>query len=45
MLQIPSKILPKGLTPFGKIKTISGRRWNPQRKYWEVPYRDYTLLM
>jgi len=20
-----------------KIKTISGRRWDPKRKYWEVP--------
>jgi integrase/recombinase XerD len=23
-----------------KIKTISGRIWNPQGKYWEVPYSD-----
>jgi len=21
-----------------KIKMISGRRWNPKGKYWEVPY-------
>ncbi|MDN5346129.1 MAG: integrase/recombinase XerD [Petrotoga sp.] len=26
-----------------KIKTISGRRWNPQGKYWEVPY-DENLI-
>jgi len=23
-----------------KIKTISGRKWNSQGKYWEVPYSD-----
>lgn len=26
-----------------KIKTISGRRWNPNEKYWEVPY-DENLI-
>ena len=23
-----------------KIKMISGRRWNPEGKYWEVPYEE-----
>ena len=23
-----------------KIKMISGRRWNPQGKYWEGPYSE-----
>ncbi|RLI52869.1 MAG: hypothetical protein DRP09_17035 [Candidatus Thorarchaeota archaeon] len=23
-----------------KIKMISGRRWNPKGKYWEVPYEE-----
>ena len=23
-----------------KIKMISGRRWNPKGKYWEVPYSE-----
>lgn len=26
-----------------KIKTISGRRWNPNEKYWKVPY-DENLI-
>ena len=26
-----------------KIKTISGRRWNPEEKYWEVPYSDSLI--
>ncbi len=23
-----------------KIKTINGRRWNPEKKYWELPFRE-----
>jgi len=23
-----------------KIKTISGRRWNAEKKYWEIPYSE-----
>ncbi len=23
-----------------KIKTIPGRKWNPERKYWEIPYKE-----
>ena len=27
-----------------KIKRISGRRWNPEGKYWEVPYRKGLIF-
>jgi len=23
-----------------KMRTISGRRWNPQGRYWEVPHEE-----
>jgi hypothetical protein len=26
-----------------KIKTISGRRWKPKGKYWEVPYSENLM--
>jgi len=26
-----------------KIKMISGRRWNPKGKYWEVPYEEDVI--
>ena len=26
-----------------KIKMISGRRWNPKEKYWEVPYSEGVI--
>lgn len=26
-----------------KIKTINGGKWNPEGKYWEVPYSDVLL--
>lgn len=27
-----------------KVKTISGSRWNPKGRYWEVPYNDSIIL-
>jgi hypothetical protein len=27
------------------IKSIAGRRWNPEHKYWTVPYRSTVDLV
>ncbi|SFM96188.1 phage integrase N-terminal SAM-like domain-containing protein [Thermodesulforhabdus norvegica] len=35
--------LPYNQELINKLKTISGRRWNPKEKYWEVPY-DENLI-
>jgi len=32
--------LPYNLELIKKIKMLSGRRWNPEGKYWEVPYEE-----
>jgi integrase/recombinase XerD len=37
--------LPYALQPayLSSVKNIHGRRWNPQWKYWELPYTQITL--
>ena len=27
-----------------KVKVISGRKWNPQGEYWEVPYSEDLIV-